>query len=231
MVGGGPGTATNGGYGAEIDSADVVVRVNRVPPPDHSYAGVLGRRTDVLFKDECHPEQDGGTNVRQAGQNPQGTRCVLRLDNCPFDAIVFRGNTAISETGCSGENQNNDKLVRSGLISSRYYGIVNERVTNVIYGLRGYQGGNNGHKPTSGLHAAVAFALECGSLRLYGFAGDVSLDGHEIMASHGISEEHVLLNTLANLSGRSIGSSALGEMTQNAELRTAWEGTNMTIVC
>lgn len=222
-MGGGPGTSTNGGYGAEIDSADVVVRVNRLPSADfHTF---LGSRTDILFKDQCHPESDGGFDVQFTGDGT--SRCGLWEGDCPFDAIVFKGNTQVWQEECAGQNENNDDFVAAAHRSVQYYGSETELATNGVFGLRDFHGGNNGHKPTTGFHAVVTFALACKSLRLYGFGGTTSLDGHHIMESHGIREEHTLLSNLLNQTVWP----TLDEMMSNAELLRAWAAVNVTNVC
>ena len=77
------------------------------------------------------------------------------------------------------------------------------------------------------VHAVIAFGLACKSLRLYGFGGSISLDGHHIMASHGIDEEHALLASLLDPAV----APTLEEMARNAPLRQAWANANVTNVC
>lgn len=201
----------------------MVIRVNRLP--SSSYRAALGARTDIIFVDSCHPESDGGFDLIYAGG---GTgRCGLSEGDCPFGGVVFKGNTQVWEAQCAGQLENNDDFVAAARDSVQYYGSETAQVTNGVFGLRGFQGGNDGHKPTTGFHAVIAFGLACKSLRLYGFGGSISLDGHHIMASHGIDEEHALLASLLDPAV----APTLEEMARNAPLRQAWANANVTNVC
>ena len=85
--------------------------------------------------------------------------------------------------------------------------------------MRGFHDGSD--KPTTGFQAVISLALECKSVRLYGFAGTTSLDGHEMSADHGIEREHVLLRQLS-------------EHTYDLmplAIRAAWPATNVSVVC
>ena len=176
--------------------------------------------------DQCHPEEDGGVDLLYTGGNVG--RCSLwNEDSCPFGGIVYKGNTEVWEEDCSGEYRNDDDMESGASGSIKYYGVESRTSTNIVFGLRNFAGGNNGHKPTTGFHAVITFALACRSLRLYGFAGETSLDGHEIMASHGIQEEHDVLNQLLD-PARAV---TLNEMARNDEFRGAWAAANVSLVC
>ena len=57
-----------------------------------------------------------------------------------------------------------------------------------------------GSEASTGLHAVVTFAPRClGGVRLYGFSGNRTGDGHPI--GHAIDSEHTLLAELASRSG------------------------------
>ena len=77
-----------------------------------------------------------------------------------------------------------------------------------------------GTKPTSGFQAIVAMGLACKSVRLYGFAGTTSLDGHAMAADHGIAQEHVLLDQLR-----------AHTLDMPASLQEFWPTANVTVVC
>lgn len=79
---------------------------------------------------------------------------------------------------------------------------------------------SGGATPTTGFHALLTMALACKSVRLYGFAGSANLDGHGISASHGIAQEHLLLDRLVAHTLR-----------MPASLRDAWATADVTVIC
>lgn len=57
----------------------------------------------------------------------------------------------------------------------------------------------HGSEASTGLHAFLAFAPACsGGMRLYGFSGNTTGDGHHI--GHAVDAEHALLAELARRS-------------------------------
>ena len=225
-MGGGPGTSANGGYGAEIDSADVVVRANRISSPN--YADKVGARTDIVFMDACHPEEDGGFDLFYVGG--ETGHCALASGECPFNGVVFKGNTFISEEDCSGETQNPRDLILGSRTSVPFYGVESDMTTTAVYQLRHFDGEGN-RKPTTGFHAVVTFGLACRSLRLYGFEGSTSLDGHEIAASHGLEEEHVVLQALLDPALPFTLDDPLLSQHVYLYFKEAWAAKSVTLVC
>lgn len=146
--------------------------------------------------------------------------------SCPFDAVVFKGNTETYEYVCSGETHNNDNLEHEALQSVIPFGVETDVVTDAVLRLRGFDDWDRSDVPTSGMHAAVAMGLECRSLRLFGFAGESTLDGHEMDASHDIEAEHVLLRQLTSHTLRDDQLAGPAEV-----LRTAWQMADVSVVC
>ena len=105
-----------------------------------------------------------------------------------------------------------------------HIGVETDLLLEAVFDLRGFQAPST-NKPTTGLHALVAVALLCSHVRLYGFAGTLTVDGHEEDGFHNIEAEHALLAELAAKGDR------LDRLAIPATLRQAWAGTNVTVVC
>jgi len=220
VVGGGHGL-WNGHFGAEIDKADVVIRVNRLPPSQGNLAEDLGRRTDVYVLDRCSGPEGNYVQVEYVG----GYRvyCDLRdVAACPFSAILFRGNNQRWESGCVGEIQNNDGLRASAHDSRVAVGMEMDITLNAVMDLRKFEPPDV-NKPTTGLHAVVMMAFACSTVRLYGFAGSATLDGHPMHVSHNIDAEHALLAILATVE--------VDGLSASSEFRAAWRNTDFRVVC
>ena len=79
-------------------------------------------------------------------------------------------------------------------------GIQSDAISDAVYDLLGFQPPAH-NKPTTGFHAALTFAFECRSVRLYGFEGAMTSDGHMLnLADHNVLTEHKLLARLSNRS-------------------------------
>ena len=70
-----------------------------------------------------------------------------------------------------------------------------------------------------------AMGLLCSRVRLYGFAGTTTIDGHEEAGDHDIAAEHALLAELVAKGDR------LELLAMSATFRQAWAETNVTVVC
>lgn len=137
-------------------------------------------------------------------------------------SFVFKGNNAYYEERCQGETHHNDGLRDSASASWLPLGVESDEVLNAVYSLRGFVPPMT-EKPTTGLHAVMMGALSCARLRLYGFAGEHTIDGHEMHASHDIEAEHALL---AKLVAHDVDALAMSDA-----LRRKWRGTEMAVVC
>ena len=92
--------------------------------------------------------------------------------------------------------------------------------------LRGFQAPpRRRSRPPRAERARSGGALLCSHVRLYGFAGTLTVDGHEEDGFHNIEAEHALLAELAAKGDR------LERLAIPATLRQAWAGTNVTVVC
>ena len=225
VVGGGYGLV-EGSFGAEIDEADVVVRVNRLPRPGGVDTADLGRRTDAYFKDQCHmnhAEVNGHFALTYVGGG-LGYCNLMSSTSCPFTTLILRGNDARWEPGCIGETQQHAFIRDAAAITAVHIGVETDLLLEAVFDLRGFQAPST-NKPTTGLHALVAVALLCSHVRLYGFAGTLTVDGHEEDGFHNIEAEHALLAELAAKGDR------LERLAIPATLRQAWAGTNVTVVC
>ena len=202
----------------------MVIRVNRMPPRGvNDRHAQIGRRTDIYFVDRCFVDSAFfGYNLVGGGQDECNTNVV---GDCPFRAIVLKGNTRTYEYMCAGETHNNDKLRHEAGGSVIPYGIVRDEITDAVLELRGFEPEHE-NVPTTGFHAAIAMGLECHSLRLYGFAGSTTLDGHHMDASHDIETEHALLRQLTSHTLRD------DQLVYDATmLRSAWQVANVSVVC
>jgi len=224
IVGSGHGLS-NAGYGAEIDTAHFVVRVNRMPPRDHSRAADIGRRTDILVLNGCTAmSRNGGVWWTLVGGGRGGCNLHNRSDlkNCGFRAYVQHNNQRWEES-CAGEHQND--LRKAAKHSWLPVGIESDVLHNAVFDMRGLPPNRKKptKKPTTGLVAVVMAALSCASLRIYGFAGSKTVDGHVIDRAHDIYAEHALL---ARLAAHDIDSLAMSD-----ELKQSWRRTNMSVIC
>ena len=232
VIGGGRGLL-GGSFGAEIDQADVVVRVNRLPRANGEDATDLGRRTDAFFMDQCSmvaaAYEGGAVYVTYLG----GARetCNLRTEplrndslSCPFTTLILRGNDARWEPHCSGETQKGDAVRDAAAVSVVHVGVQTDALLEAVFDLRGFHAPDT-NLPTTGLHALVAVGLLCSHVRLYGFAGTPTVDGHEEAGDHNIGAEHALLAELVAKGDR------LEPLAMSMTFRQAWAETNVTVVC
>ena len=172
---------------------------------------------------------DGNLDVKYNGGAVEtcNLRTVpLRSDSssCPFSTLILRGNDARWEYGCSGEIHHNDPIRDAAARSAVHLGVETDLLLEAVYDLRSFHppGAN---KPTTGLHALVAMGLLCSHVRLYGFAGTATVDGHEESADHDIAAEHALLTKLVAKGDR------LESLAMSATFRQAWAEANVTVIC
>lgn len=182
-------------------------------------AADLGQRTDVYVLDRCYGPEGTFVDVEYVGGFH--VHCDLR-GACPFRAIVFRGNNQRWESGCVGQVQGNDGMRASAYDSRVAVGIEMDSTLNAVLDLRAFEPPET-NKPTTGLHAVVMMAFACATVRLYGFAGSTTLDGHPMHVSHNIDAEHALLAFLA--------SADVDELPASSEFRAAWRNTDVRVVC
>mmetsp|Transcript_83666 Transcript_83666/g.270492 ORF Transcript_83666/g.270492 Transcript_83666/m.270492 type:complete len:491 (+) Transcript_83666:84-1556(+) len=171
--------------GKEIDAHDTVIRVNRIPTP--KYFDDFGQRTDVLF---TGLQADGYKLYTQKGMwyRLMGGKiklCAFNATDCPFAALVLKGSDS-SEYGQLWEaryplGSPGWKPKKSTFPLGHQAEIVNQFAYRLA----------NGMRPSNGLHAFVTFGLLCNSLKLYGFSGKGTADGHNVKAHvHDIHQEH-----------------------------------------
>eukprot|EP00747_Dinoflagellata_sp_TGD_P181483 gnl/TRDRNA2_/TRDRNA2_35344_c0_seq1.p1 gnl/TRDRNA2_/TRDRNA2_35344_c0~~gnl/TRDRNA2_/TRDRNA2_35344_c0_seq1.p1 ORF type:complete len:313 (-),score=17.27 gnl/TRDRNA2_/TRDRNA2_35344_c0_seq1:22-960(-) len=200
-------------YGAEIDKHDVVIRVNRLPPRDGSLARKIGKRTDVYFLDSCEPSSN--LRVRFVGGEP-GLCNTAHDHDCDFGALILRGNTErFKSPKCVGETKRKKYFLHEAAKSRIPWGIVTDVVTDAALDM------TEPHYPSSGFHAAIVMALECKSVRLYGFVGTETVDGHPIVG-HDLELEHKKLSMLMHS-----GLQALPPALQGV-IPAAWPATNVS---
>jgi hypothetical protein len=175
----------------------------------------------MLFLDRCEPHS---TTVHWKHVGGSAGECDSSVPGaCPMRSVVYRGNTRRWEPGCSGETMRNDGPRELAAASQIPWGTETDVVTNAALDLRGFTDHDRSETPTTGFHAVIAMALACRSVRLYGFAGDTSLDGHLMDAKHGIAREHALLRQLSD--------KTLPAAQMPTVLRGVWPATNVTIIC
>eukprot|EP00747_Dinoflagellata_sp_TGD_P189023 gnl/TRDRNA2_/TRDRNA2_48852_c0_seq1.p1 gnl/TRDRNA2_/TRDRNA2_48852_c0~~gnl/TRDRNA2_/TRDRNA2_48852_c0_seq1.p1 ORF type:complete len:276 (+),score=32.73 gnl/TRDRNA2_/TRDRNA2_48852_c0_seq1:68-895(+) len=196
IVGSGPGLRS-GAYGAEIDKHEVVIRVNRMPPRNGSWAKQVGQRTDVLF----------------SGKTP---KALLRLHffggeveycywhTCGFGALLLLP-----------ENISSSVAAKSRIP----WGVETDAVAEAVFNMAAPG------KASSGLHAVISMALECKSVRLYGFAGLGTVDGHLITPDHNTEHEHKLIDMLERMGSKALPPTPLGVA------QDGWPAMNVTVVC
>ena len=210
-------------WGVEIEANDVVIRVNRLPV-DRSRERFFGSRSDIFFLDRCSVTDSGLIHYEPVGGGGTHTCNSHDRGSCPFNAVVYRGNTQVWEASCLGEMQHDDGARAAARSSHIPWGVESDIVTKAVLALRNYAPGKDlSNKPTTGFHAVVLFSLACKSVRLYGFAGSSTVDGHKMSADHGIEKEHRLLTRLE--------AKTLNASEMNYALRMWWPYTNLTVVC
>lgn len=197
------------GLGPTIDAHDLVLRVNRLPFPAASSRHVadVGARTSVWFSKMCRL-QHGALRLQvmdsrypngEADPGPEGL-CPLGGPNskkggahsCPFDAFVARGGA--NETGLKKKCYADGMRALAGRRAAAFpIGLTSGWLFELANQLHG------GTEASTGLHAVLAFAPQCaGGLRLYGFSGNATLDGHKM--GHAVAKEHAVINEMARRS-------------------------------
>ena len=185
------------GLGKEIDAHDYVIRVNRLPQRAAHYFDV-GRRTSVWFSKPCRlkPYLQGSRaaltlqvmDSKHSTGDADGPSARCPLDGpasrCPFGAFVGRGGESEKCFGLAVRTLNSRQSAALPI------GIVGQQLFSQALKL------HRGSEASTGLHAFLAFAPRCaGGLRLYGFSGNRTNDGHHI--GHAVDTEHALLAELA----------------------------------
>jgi len=170
------------GYGAAIDAHDVVVHVNNIPA-SHMH-GDMGSRTDVLFSTPCNVGHEDET--MEIEHFNDGEWICNTAGGCPFRAAVFR--SPVAPNSCSdGERA---RIERAGSTSSIGLGVGSKAASDQARHFRREGTDYCCEEPSTGLHALVSLALTCRVVRLYGFRGSETFDGH--FEGHDIEKEHAL---------------------------------------
>lgn len=185
------------GLGAEIDGHDTVIRINRLPAREHH--DDFGNKTDVFFAEPGfstqHNWQTRGYWVESIGSGfPGATLCGWAGGiSCPFGALILKGadfpvvrknftrRFPLDRPGWSPPNS-----------TAFPFGYQKDIVNHAAFLFRELQG----KVPTNGFHAFLTFAPICSSLRLYGFSGGLSYDGHEMGVRHGVNAEHAIIDRI-----------------------------------
>jgi len=165
------------GHGRDIDSFDIVIRVNRVPTDE--YYEDFGQRTDILYANAI-AMYTGEVALMGNGDNVTTIDCGQNSTQCDYLAMVFRG-----DYGCDFE-----KLQKAwGEEAPFVLGCTTRNVTKAAYGFQLLES----VEPTSGFMAFLTFAPLCHEFVLYGFAGNGTIDGHTLWQGHSLYYEHELL--------------------------------------
>ena len=192
------------GQGAAIDAHGDVIRVNRLPT-NRTHWRDVGRRTSVWFSKMCRlkPFRVGhGAALRllvmdsklKTGDSEDTPIGYCPLDGpavrCPFRAFVAMGKkhkkNATDVDKCFGAGM---RSLSSRQSSAVRVGIASEARFDAAIAMR------HGREASMGLHALLTFAPHCrGGVRLYGFSGNGTTDGHHI--GHALTIEHALMAEL-----------------------------------
>jgi hypothetical protein len=176
------------GLGPEIDSADVVVRMNRLPYKD-LYPD-LGNRTDIYFVNNLFLKiWNGVFNPIQEAQYIGGTKvnCKLKPEDCHFSAIVFQPELTDVITAAQW-NQ-----VAQGWRGTPFVvGRINDDLREALRCLAS----KVGNFASTGFATFLTLLPVCDTLRLYGFSGGETLDGHGIWGLHSLGREHLVMKSV-----------------------------------
>jgi len=201
LVGGGDGMVGRK-RGAEIDRLDTVIRVNRVPMKQH-YED-FGRRTDVYFADAHHFHPDGKYEYMVIGDGGTHPCNYSRANDaklrCPFSALVLKGSDSPEKGKLWAERFPEESPGWRPSGSKLPIGHQSEGVNVAAYLFaplyHNYLLVWTRKRPTNGFHALLTFAPLCSSLRLYGYDGLGTADGHVIGRSHDLETEHLMLKQM-----------------------------------
>lgn len=183
LIGSSPNTQGKG-YGEIIDSADTVIRVNRIPRViDYKD---LGNKTTILNVNNLFMYYDSSSGVFVPMTEAMYVGGVVvnchTPGACPFDALVFQ------------YAPHAPQMVWDVLSSEEWWGslpqaVAHERhdVHEAIYCLAIMDGDT---RVTGGLRALMTFLPICDTLRTYGFGGTGTLDAHPSDAAHSMDREH-----------------------------------------
>lgn len=185
------------GLGPEIDDFDTVIRINRLPGPEH-YAD-FGTKTDVFFAEpgfsSQHNWQPSGYWVENMGSGFPGARLCNWSGGptCPFGALILKGADYPVVRKNFSKRFPLDRPGWKPPDSTVFpFGYQKDIVNHVAFLFRAL----HGKVPTNGFHAFLTFAPICSSLRLYGFSGDVSYDGHQMGIRHAVNIEHDIIGRI-----------------------------------
>ena len=195
---GGSGSLRDRGLGGEIDSHDMVVRINRLHNLNHPReVSDLGRRTDVWFAPLGYvgSAKSQRINVIQHSHKENGSfeHAVSSCGwhgRCPFGAFV--GHWEGSADG--GVAWGKHPMLGSWLRNVSFP--VGHQRADLALAIRNVRSAGLAFaRESTGFHAVFTFVPWCNETSLYGFQGNATYDGHG--EGHRIGLEHALLRGLA----------------------------------
>jgi len=211
---GSSGTLKGKGLGDLIDSHDTVIRINRLPLPQHFKD--FGNKTDIYFAEpgygfgepnyENHVnffgDQNGGQFTIQSFENEVDgvrarTNCSLKYggyDCNRFATLIMKGSDAVRfrKKGLPFKNRFplNDpgwQPDQTAFPVGYQQNDVNRAVFRVL----------DAKQPSNGFHAFLTFAPLCGSMTLFGFDGSTTYDKHDMNPVHNLEKEHWIYDKLS----------------------------------
>jgi hypothetical protein len=189
-----PSPSTKGkGFGPEIDSHDIVIRMNRLPEkanyPD------LGNRTDVYFvNNEFIKYTSAGFHVDQVAQYIGGAwvDCKETPAECRFSSIIYQ---SINTLFLPQMTKSQWEQVAEGWQGTNFFvGRMSPEMDKAMHCIAGKMS-HIGY-PTAGFAAFLTFLPLCDSMRLYGFSGSKTLDGHNEWIFHRLANEHLVMQKI-----------------------------------
>jgi len=169
LVGGGS-VLSDAKHGPDIDSHDIVIRVNRLPTP--ATEADVGNRTDIFLVN--HFAMGNGLIQRNGGSYVDST---VDNDLKEIGLFLFKPLNATFGRSRVHERWFTDEIS---------VGLVQDHIWELARSL-------SPKLPTTGFLGFLTFAPICRSLTLFGFGGKGNLDGHESEKLHGYTEEHKLI--------------------------------------
>jgi len=201
------------GLGAVIDMHDTVIRINRLPLPQH-YAD-FGQKTDIYFGEpgygfgnpgyeehvNFYSDESGGKYTIQSFEN-EVNKVKARVNCSLADGGEACGRFAtLIMKGADAERFNKNPLPfreRFPLNEPGWtprstafpVGYQTDDINTAAFKVLGEK------QPSNGFHAFLTFAPLCASMALYGFEGTGTYDGHDMNPVHALDKEHAIYQRL-----------------------------------
>lgn len=179
-------------HGADIDSHDTVIRVNRLPTTQ--YFADFGKRTDVLFGNYWEAGHGMVTLMGPASKNCSHAKGAVECDTsircdqggpmCSFSTLIVKMRNASPST--------RKYMSRRWAHAPYPVASAKEEVFDVAGSLL-----PGVDRPSAGFVAFLTFAPLCRTLKVFGFAGRTTADGHPMATSHNFDLEHSVLALLS----------------------------------